>query len=74
VDERDPSIDFVDRGDHFHLYLETDDADAAAEVCKRNAVHIVKDVHDTPWRTRELVIKDDEGHTIYIGAPGKDAS
>jgi len=48
VDERDPSIDFVDRGDHFHLYLETDDADAAVEVCKRNAVHIVKDVHDTP--------------------------
>jgi GNAT superfamily N-acetyltransferase/catechol 2,3-dioxygenase-like lactoylglutathione lyase family enzyme len=71
VDERDPSIDFVDRGDHFHLYLETDDADAAAETCKGNGVHIVKDVHDTPWGTRELVIKDDQGHTVYIGAPGK---
>jgi GNAT superfamily N-acetyltransferase/predicted enzyme related to lactoylglutathione lyase len=71
ADERDPSIDFVDRGDHFHLYLETDDADAAAEVCRRNGVHIVKDAHDTPWGTRELVIKDDQGHTVYIGAPGK---
>jgi GNAT superfamily N-acetyltransferase/predicted enzyme related to lactoylglutathione lyase len=74
VDARDPSIDFVDQGDHFHLYLETDDADAAAEGCRRNGVHIVKDVHDTPWGTRELVIKDDQGHTIYIGAPGKDPS
>jgi Glyoxalase/Bleomycin resistance protein/Dioxygenase superfamily len=60
----------VDRGDHFHLYLETGDADAAAEMCKRSGVHIVKDVHDTPWGTRELVIK---GHTVYIGAPGKNA-
>lgn len=30
VDERDPSIEFVERGEHFHLYLETDDAAAAA--------------------------------------------
>ena len=25
-DEKDPSIEFVDKGEHFHLYLETDDA------------------------------------------------
>lgn len=25
-DEKDPSIEFVDKGGHFHLYLETDDA------------------------------------------------
>lgn len=73
VDERDPSIDFVDRGDHFHLYLETADADAVATRCGRNGVPIVRDVHDTPWGTRELVVRDDQGHTIYIGAPGKAA-
>jgi uncharacterized glyoxalase superfamily protein PhnB len=37
----------------------------------RNGVVIVTDVHDTPWGTRELAIRDDQGHTIYIGAPGK---
>ena len=31
VDDVDPSIAFVDRGEHFHLYLETDDVVAAAE-------------------------------------------
>jgi catechol 2,3-dioxygenase-like lactoylglutathione lyase family enzyme len=67
VDERDPSIEFVDRGEHFHLYLETDDAAAAAEALKQKGVRLVKDVHDTPWGTREFVIKDDQGHTLYFG-------
>jgi predicted enzyme related to lactoylglutathione lyase len=35
VDEKDPSIAFVEKGDHFHLYLETDDADATAAACTR---------------------------------------
>jgi catechol 2,3-dioxygenase-like lactoylglutathione lyase family enzyme len=30
VDEKDPSIEFVDKGEHFHLYLRTDDAAATA--------------------------------------------
>jgi catechol 2,3-dioxygenase-like lactoylglutathione lyase family enzyme len=67
VDETDPSIEFVDRGGHFHLYLETDDAAAAADALKRNGVRLVKEVHDTPWKTREFVIKDDQGHTLYFG-------
>lgn len=67
VDEKDPSIESVDRGDHFHLYFETDDAAATAELLKRNGVHLVKDVHETAWGTRELVIKDDQGHTLYFG-------
>src|SRR5262245_27103543 len=67
VDTKDPSIDFVDEGDHFHLYLETDDAAAAAAALQRNGVRLVKDVHDTPWGTREFVIKDDQGHTVYFG-------
>ena len=69
ADERDPSIDFVERGEHFHLYLETDDAVAAAESLERKGVRLVKDVHDTPWGTREFVIKDDQGHTLYFGGP-----
>jgi catechol 2,3-dioxygenase-like lactoylglutathione lyase family enzyme len=67
VDERDPSIAFVDAGDHFHLYLETDDAAAAADALTHNGVRLVKDVHDTPWGTREFAIRDDQGHTLYFG-------
>jgi uncharacterized glyoxalase superfamily protein PhnB len=69
TDERDPSIDFADRGEHFHLYLETDDAPAAAAALKSKGVRFVKDVHDTPWGTREFAIKDDQGHTLYVGGP-----
>jgi catechol 2,3-dioxygenase-like lactoylglutathione lyase family enzyme len=69
VDEKDPSIEFVDKGEHFHLYLQTDDVAATADAFKRNGVHLVKDVHDTAWGTREFVIKDDQGHTLYFGEP-----
>ncbi|MGH8426855.1 MAG: VOC family protein [Gammaproteobacteria bacterium] len=67
VDEKDPSIEFVDKGGHFHLYFETDDASAAVEALKKNEVRLVKDVHETVWGTREFVIKDDQGHTLYFG-------
>jgi catechol 2,3-dioxygenase-like lactoylglutathione lyase family enzyme len=67
ADEKDPSIEFVDKGEHFHLYLETDDVSAAATALKENGVRLVKDVHETPWGTREFVIRDDQGHTLYFG-------
>ena len=67
VDEKDPSIAFVDKGDHFHLYFGTDDVQAIADALKQNGVRLLKDVHDTPWGTRELAIKDDQGHTLYFG-------
>ena len=67
VDAKDPSIQFVDEGEHFHLYLETNDVTAAAAALKTNGVPLVKDVHDTPWGTREIAIKDDQGHTLYFG-------
>jgi catechol 2,3-dioxygenase-like lactoylglutathione lyase family enzyme len=67
VDEKDPSIDYVDEAGHFHLYLGTDDAVATAEAFKRAGIAIEKDVHDTDWNTRELVVKDDQGHTLYFG-------
>ena len=67
VEEADPSIAFVDRNEHFHLYLETDDVVAAADRLRRAGVRLARDVHETPWGTREFVIKDDQGHTLYFG-------
>jgi hypothetical protein len=67
VDEKDPSIEFTDRSDHFHLYLQIDNVAAAADTLKKNGVPLVKDVHETAWGTRELIIKDDQGHTLYFG-------
>jgi hypothetical protein len=28
---------------------------------------LAEDVHETAWGTREFVIKDDQGHTLYFG-------
>ena len=66
-DEKDPTIEFVDQGEHFHLYFETDDAAATADTLKRNGVQLVKEVHQTTWGTKEFVINDDQGHTLYFG-------
>ncbi len=69
VDEKDPSIAYVDEGDHFHLYLTTDGvADLSAQL-KSKGVKLVKDVHETPWNTREIAIRDDQGHTLFFGQP-----
>jgi len=69
VDEPDPSIPFVDEGGHLHLYFETDDVRGVAERLKENGIVLVKDVHDTDWQTREIVLNDDQGHTLYFGQP-----
>jgi catechol 2,3-dioxygenase-like lactoylglutathione lyase family enzyme len=61
VDEPDPSIPFVEEGGHLHLYFETDDVDAVADRLKANGVPLLKDVHDTEWQTREIV--------LYFGQP-----
>jgi catechol 2,3-dioxygenase-like lactoylglutathione lyase family enzyme len=67
VDEKDPSIAYVDESEHLHLYLETDGVAAFAEKLKARGVPLVKDVHETPWGTREIVIHDDQGHTLILG-------
>ena len=67
VDETDPSIEFVERGGHLHLYFGTDDVDGAAAALRAKGVPLVHDVHDTPWGTREFTIVDDQGHTLYFG-------
>jgi catechol 2,3-dioxygenase-like lactoylglutathione lyase family enzyme len=69
VDDKDPSIEFVSRGDHLHLYFETTDVSAFAEAVRRAGIRLVRDVHVTPWGTREFVIRDDQGHTLYFGEP-----
>jgi catechol 2,3-dioxygenase-like lactoylglutathione lyase family enzyme len=68
-DVPDPSIPFVDREEHFHLYLETADIAAVADELKQKGVTLVRDVHETAWGTRELVIHDPDGHTLYFGQP-----
>jgi catechol 2,3-dioxygenase-like lactoylglutathione lyase family enzyme len=30
-------------------------------------IRLVRDVHATPWGTKELVIKDNQSHTLYFG-------
>lgn len=69
VDEPDPSIRYVDDGDHFHLYLASDDVANFAAQLKARGVTLLRDVHTTPWNTREMVFRDDQGHTLYAGEP-----
>ena len=67
VDGTDPSIPYVNNGGHLHLYFETDGVAELADDLKSKGVALVKDVHETPWQTREIVIHDDQGHTLYFG-------
>jgi len=67
VDEKDPSIQFVEKGQHFHLYFQTSDLGAKAAALKGNGVSFVRDMHDTSWGTREFAIRDDQGHVLYFG-------
>jgi catechol 2,3-dioxygenase-like lactoylglutathione lyase family enzyme len=69
VDEQDPSIAYVDEGGHLHLYIQTDNVAAFAARLKERDVSVVEDVHNTPWNTKEFVIHDDQGHTLYFGEP-----
>jgi catechol 2,3-dioxygenase-like lactoylglutathione lyase family enzyme len=66
VDEPDPSIADARRGEHVHLYLEVDGVASAADELKRKSVRLRKDVHETPWGTREIVLEDDQGHSLYL--------
>lgn len=67
IDSPDPSIAFVQAGDHLHLYLGTHNVDAVVEMLKRNGVTLHQEPTYTPWHTRELAFLDDQGHTIYVG-------
>ncbi|HEV8473717.1 MAG TPA: hypothetical protein VGR82_13135 [Methylomirabilota bacterium] len=41
---------------------------ASVRRLKRKGVRLTKDVHETAWGTREFALKDDQGHTLYVGA------
>lgn len=69
VEEPDPSIPFVDEGGHLHLYLQTDHVAALAEQLKNRGVTLLQDVEETAWNTKEFVIHDDQGYTLYFGEP-----
>ncbi len=69
VDDPDPSIPYVDAGGHLHLYFETQGVSEFASRLKANGVDLVAEVHATDWGTREFVIRDDQGHTLYFGEP-----
>ncbi len=64
VCNEDPSIPYVDEGGHFHLYLQTNGVADIAVQLKAKGVALIKDVHETDWCTREIVIHDDQGHTL----------
>ena len=67
--EPDPSIADVREGGHFHLYFETSDVAALAARFERKGVRLIEGAHDTAWGTREFVVEDDQGHTLYFGQP-----
>jgi len=67
VDRPDPSIPYVVDGGHLHLYITVDDVDAVAAMLRAKGVPLVQEVCETEWRTRECVIRDDQGHTLYFG-------
>src|SRR4051794_14875097 len=69
VDEKDPSIAYVDDGGHLHIYFQCSDATSLAAELKNKGVSLVEDVHETAWNTREFVLYDDQGHTLYFGEP-----
>ena len=72
VDAADPSIADVREGGHFHLYFETDDVAALAADYRRRGARLIREPHETDWGTREFVIEDDQGHTLYFGQAPRD--
>ena len=71
VDAVDPSIAFVEQGGHLHLYLGVDDVDLFARRLATAGVILVQPPCDTAWGTREVIFRDDQGHTIYAGMPAR---
>lgn len=68
VDGPDPGIAEVAAGHHFHLYFEVEDADVAATALRGRGLILLREPHDTDWGTREFLVRDDQGHTLYFGA------
>ncbi len=69
VDAPDPGLAAVASGEHFHLYIEVDDADGYAARLEQVGVSVVSQPQDKPWGMREFVVRDDQGHTLFCGGP-----
>jgi len=69
VDAADPSIAYVAEGDHLHLYLHVDDVDALHAELLARGVAVLAGPVDRPWHTREVVLRDDQGHTLHFSQP-----
>jgi catechol 2,3-dioxygenase-like lactoylglutathione lyase family enzyme len=67
VDDPDPSIPVVRDGSHVHLFFEVADgvAAAAAEL-EREGVRIQSGPEETDWGGRQIVVEDDQGHTLVL--------
>ena len=66
VDEADPSIPVVRDGEHVHLFFEVDGVAAAAAELERKGVRLRRGVHETDWGGREIIVEDDQGHTLIL--------
>jgi len=66
VDAPDPGIAFVRDGGHVGLYIEVDDVRAAAEELRHKGVRLLREPFETPYGTREILLEDDQGHSLYL--------
>ena len=65
VEAPDPSIAFVQEGDHLHLYVRVEDLESTFAELEGKA-ELVYPITTKPWGDREFTIRDPDGHTLYI--------
>ncbi|WP_137125312.1 VOC family protein [Roseomonas sp. HF4] len=69
VDEPDPSIPYVAVGAYVHLDIHVDGIDALHEAFQARGVSVLEGPVDQPRNTREIVLRDDQDHTLYFSQP-----
>jgi hypothetical protein len=65
-DTADPGIAFVGQHGHIHLFLEMEDAHAAATALSAAGIRCAQPPRDTAWGTRELIFHNDQGHIVCV--------
>ena len=66
VDDTDPSVEFVRRGEHLHLHITVDDLATSFDQIKAADITIALPITERPWGLSEFVVEDPDGHTIYF--------
>jgi len=64
VDDKDPSIDFVRKGGHLHLYFAVKDALGYAGELKARGVTFLTEPHNTDYSQNDFIVLDDQGHCL----------